>query len=72
MLEFAVDGIHCKDGVFANISMSVFEAGTANWDKGFEKFCIFRNFLKKAKSCTTDIFVWVLLGEEGCKWADMK
>lgn len=63
MLEFAVDGVYCEDCVFANVGVPVFEAGAADWDKGFEEFCIFGDFLEETKGCAADIFVWVLLGE---------
>lgn len=38
MLEFAVDCVDREDGVFADVGVAVFEAGTADWDKWLEEF----------------------------------
>ena len=40
VLEFAVDCVDREDGVFADVGVAVFEAGTADWDKWLEEFSV--------------------------------
>src|ERR1700685_4272135 len=61
VFEFAVDSVYCKDGVFADVGVAVFEAGATEWDEGFEKFGVPGDFLKEAQGCAPDIFIRVLL-----------
>lgn len=61
VLEFAIDRIDCKDRVFAHVRVAVFEARTAGWYKGFQELSVFREFLEKAQSCATDVFIGMLL-----------
>jgi hypothetical protein len=62
VFKFTIDGVYCEDGVFADIRVTVFEAGAADWDERFEEFGVFGYFLEEAEGCAADIFVWMLLG----------
>lgn len=61
MFEFAVDGVYGEYCVFADIGMTMFEAGAACGDEGFEEFGVLGDFLEKAESCAADVFIGVLL-----------
>lgn len=61
MLEFAVDGVDGKDGVFADVGVSVLEAGATDRNKGLEEFLVFGDLLKEAQSLAANVFVGVLL-----------
>jgi hypothetical protein len=61
MLEFLVDGVYCEHGIFADIAMTVFKAGTAGWDERFKQLGILRDLLKESKGRATDVFIGVLL-----------
>ena len=61
IFEFAVDGVYREDGVFADVGMTMFQAGAADRDQRFEEFSIFRDFLEETEGCAADIFVWMLL-----------
>ena len=61
VLELAVDGVDREDGVLADVGVSMFEAGAADWDEGFEDFDVFGDLLEEPERCTTDVFVRMLL-----------
>ena len=61
MLELAIDGVDREDRVLAHIRVTVFEAGSADGDEGFEDLYVFGDLLQESKGCTADVFVRVLL-----------
>jgi hypothetical protein len=40
--------------------MSVFQAGTTQWDERFEEFGVLVDFLEESEGCAADVFVGVL------------
>jgi hypothetical protein len=64
VLIFAVDGVDGENGVLTNVGVSVFKAGSAGWDEGFEEFGVLGYFLKETECCTTNVLVRVLLKDE--------
>jgi hypothetical protein len=61
MFEFTIDGVYCEDGIFADVGVTVLEAGAADWYERFEELGVFGYFLEEAKGCAADVFVWMLL-----------
>ena len=61
MLEFAVDGIHGKDGVLAHVRVPVLEARAAGRDERLEELCVLGDLLEEAERRATDVLVGMLL-----------
>lgn len=60
-LVFAVDGVDGKDGVFADVGVTVLEAGATDWDERLEEFDVLGDLLQESKGCTANVLVGVLL-----------
>jgi len=41
IFEFAVDGVYCDDGMFADVGVTMFRAGAGNRDQRLEEFHVF-------------------------------
>jgi hypothetical protein len=61
MLMLTVYRVDGENGVFADVGVTVFKAGTAGWDQRFEKLGILGDFLEETKAGSANVFVGVLL-----------
>ena len=61
MLVFAIDRVDGKNSIFADIGMSVLEAGATRRYEGFEELRVLGDFGKEAEGCATYVFVGMLL-----------
>ena len=61
MLKLAVDGVNREYGIFADVGMTMLEAGAAGGDEGLEQLGFLGYLLKETESGSTDVFVWMLL-----------
>ena len=61
VLELAVDRVYSKDGVLADVRVSVLEACAAGGDQRLKEFRVLGDLLKESEGRATDILVWMLL-----------
>jgi hypothetical protein len=41
IFKFEVDGVYREDGIFADVGVTMFQAGVVHWDQRFKEFCVF-------------------------------
>ena len=68
MLELAIDRVHGKDGVLADIRVPVLEARAADRNEGLQKLSVLGDLLEEPKGCTPDILIGVLLQAGAIRW----
>jgi len=61
IFELAINGIDCKNSIFAHVRVSVFQTGSTSRNEGFKKLSIFSYFLEEAKSGSAYVLVRMLL-----------
>ena len=61
MLELAIDRVHGKDGVLADIRVPVLEARAADRNEGLQKLSVLGDLLEEAERRAADVLIGVLL-----------
>ena len=57
----AVDAVDGEDGIFADVGVSVLEAGAAGGDERLEELGVTGDLLEEAEGRAADVFIGVLL-----------